>query len=131
MKYTYLISILILVLPVLLDEWIIGKKKIRPYWKILFALTLLGLCFGISESLALKWAVWQFDTRRNFEIYLFGSHAETYLVNMLVFPAIGAATLLLTEAHRKVLKTRSNRNSNKRRKTKLRRVSLAAGATRR
>jgi lycopene cyclase domain-containing protein len=102
-KYIYLISIVVLIVPVLLDELIIGNKKLRPFWKILILLATIGLLFGLTEHLALKWVIWTFDPKLNTEIYLFGSHIETYLINLAVFPAIGAATLLLIGAQHKVI----------------------------
>ena len=105
----YLVSILVLTLPILWDEWLIGKRKLRRYWRILAVLALCGLIYGTTESFALRWIIWTFSRGSDLEVYVLGAHLETYVVNALVFPAIGAATLLLIGADHKIKKRRATR----------------------
>jgi lycopene cyclase domain-containing protein len=102
----YLVSIFVLTVPLIVDEWVIGRKKLRPYWKIVLALTAIGLIYGATEGLALKLKIWEFSKKSDTEIYILGSHIETYVINLLVFPIIGAATLLLIGLKHRVRRIR-------------------------
>ena len=92
---TYLISILLITIAVLLDEWIVGGKKLRPYWLIIIITSFFGLLYAMTEAAALKWLVWSYNPDKVLNIQLLGVQIETYLLNILIFPIISSSTLLL------------------------------------
>ena len=100
-SFTYLISILLITIIVLLDEWIIGGKKLRPYWRIVIVTSFFGLFYAMTEAAALKWLVWSYNPDKILNIQLLGVQIETYLLNILIFPIISSSTLLLIHLRHK------------------------------
>ena len=70
-------------------------RRLRPYLKLLVVLGALGAVNAATEGVAFWLHLWHDNPALILPLRLFGAQVETYVINALLFPAIGAATLLL------------------------------------
>jgi hypothetical protein len=120
--FSYLFLIIFTLGALVIAEAYKNKRIIRKYESLLLILMLLGAAGSSSEYFALRWHLWTFTAAKSFNI-VFGAEVETYIYGIL-------ATLLIAIITLASLTTIDRRNT-RLRKSKLRKVSLAAGAARR
>jgi hypothetical protein len=93
--YFYLISYLVILIPVLAFLLYKGHRKLSKHWHVPLYLGLVGLIFASSEGVAFNWGVWSDNPSYVLPFRLLNAQIETYLLNFLVFAAIASSTVIM------------------------------------
>jgi lycopene cyclase domain-containing protein len=101
MSFLYLVSFLVILIPALLLLFTWGHKRLSKHWHVIVYVGLIGVIFAASESIALKWQLWQYNDFYILPTRIFNAQLETYILNLLVFMAIACSTILLMRKSKK------------------------------
>lgn len=97
----YLASFIALLIPVFACLILFGEKDIKIHWKVILAVSIVGLTYAAAEGVALSWNIWQDNPNYILGHRIFNAQVETYLLNFLLFGAIASSTVILMDRKRK------------------------------
>lgn len=91
--YSYLLSILFFAgIPTIL-VWVFGFHVLKRYMKAIFITFIYGLIFTLTESIALRSRIWNYNPEITFNTKIFGVEIETYIFTIFVTIAFSGAVI--------------------------------------
>jgi lycopene cyclase domain-containing protein len=92
-KYYYLLTILVFCGIPLTLMWLLYKKELLTYSKVIGTVVLIGAYFALFDYFALRWGAWTYSAKNTLNITLI-TEIETYLFSAAVFACVASATII-------------------------------------